>query len=90
LKRLQSSDPLHTKNESNLLLARIMVCIESFFLLAGALLFVKKIRQKAALFQFGLWDVGILQIFNSRAIILKTIVDFPEFLIQRKRSKFVP
>jgi hypothetical protein len=32
-----------------------------FFLLAGALLFDEKIRQSAALFWFGLRDVGILQ-----------------------------
>jgi hypothetical protein len=65
-----------------------MVCIESFFLLAGAFLFVKKIRQKAALFWFGLWDVVILQIFNSRAIIiLRTIVDFPALLEQGSAEK---
>jgi hypothetical protein len=32
-----------------------------FFLLAGALLFDEKTRQSAALFWFGLRDVGILQ-----------------------------
>ncbi len=50
---------------------------DPFFLLAGALLFVEKIRQRAALFWFGLWDVGI---FYSQAVILRTIVDFPVFL----------
>jgi hypothetical protein len=48
--------------------------------LAGALLFVKKIRQRAALFWFGLLDVGVLQICYSRAVIQRTIVDFPAFL----------
>jgi hypothetical protein len=45
--------------------------------LAGALLFVEKIRQRAALFWFGLRNVGI---FYSRAVIQRTIVDFPAFL----------
>jgi hypothetical protein len=51
-----------------------------FFLLAGALLFDKKIRQSAALFWFGLRVVGILQIFYTRAILQRTIVDSPAFL----------
>jgi hypothetical protein len=59
-----------------------------FFLLAGALLFVKKIRQRAALFWFGLRDVGL---FYSRAVIQSTIVDFPAFfMVRRKRLQFVP
>ncbi len=33
----------------------------------------------AALFWFGLRDVGILQIFYSRAVIQRTIVDFTVF-----------
>jgi hypothetical protein len=45
--------------------------------LASALLFVEKIRQRAALFWIGLQDVGI---FYLRAAIQKTIVDFPAFL----------
>jgi hypothetical protein len=49
--------------------------------LAGTLLFVEKICQRAALFWFGLRDVGILQIFCSRAVIQRTIVvDFLAFL----------
>jgi hypothetical protein len=48
--------------------------------LAGALLLVKKFRQRAALFWFELLDVGVLQIFYSRAEIQRTIVDFPTFL----------
>jgi hypothetical protein len=54
-----------TKNASNLLLLRYTVCIESFLstVFAGTLLFDEKIRQSAALFWFGLGDVGILQIF---------------------------
>jgi hypothetical protein len=45
--------------------------------LAGALLFDEKIRQSAALFWFGLRDVGILY---SRAVIQKTIDVSPPFL----------
>jgi hypothetical protein len=48
--------------------------------LAGALLFVEKIHQRTAEFWFGLRDVGILQIFYSRAVIQRAIVDFPAFL----------
>jgi hypothetical protein len=48
--------------------------------LAGALLFDKKIRQSDALFWFGSRDVGILQIFYSRAVIQRTIVDSLAFL----------
>jgi hypothetical protein len=45
--------------------------------LAGALLFDEKIRQRAALFWFGLRDVGILY---SQAVIQKTIDVSPAFL----------
>jgi hypothetical protein len=45
--------------------------------LAGALLFNEKIRQMAALFWFGMRDVGL---FYSRAVIQRTIVDFLAFL----------
>jgi hypothetical protein len=55
--------------------------------LASALLFVEKIRQRAALIWFGLRHVGILQIFYSRAIIHKTIVDFPAFLAHGSAAK---
>jgi hypothetical protein len=48
--------------------------------LAGALLFDEKICQSAALFWFGLWDVGILQIFYSQAVIQRTIVNSLAFL----------
>jgi hypothetical protein len=48
--------------------------------LAGALLFDEKIRQSAALFWFGVRDVGYLQIFYSGAVIQRTIVDSPAFL----------
>jgi hypothetical protein len=41
---------------------------------------LKKIRQRAELFWFGLRDVGILKIFHSRAVIQRTIVDYPTFL----------
>jgi hypothetical protein len=56
--------------------------------LAGALLFVEKIPQKDTLFWFGLRDVEILQIFYSRAIIQRTIVDFPAF--SEHGLRFVP
>jgi hypothetical protein len=39
------------------------------FLLAGTLLFDEKINQNAALFWFGLWDVGLLY---SQAVIKRT------------------
>ncbi len=65
------------KNESNLLLVQITVCIESFLPISWYILFDEKLRQRTALFWFGLRDVGIL---NSRAIIQRTIVDFPAFL----------
>jgi hypothetical protein len=45
--------------------------------LAGALLFDEKIRQRAALFWFGLRDVGL---FYSRAVVQRTIFYFPAFL----------
>ncbi len=48
--------------------------------MAGGLLFHEKIRQSAALFWFGLRDVGILQIFYSRAAVQRTNVDYPAFL----------
>jgi hypothetical protein len=41
---------------------------------------LKKIRQIAALFWFGLGIVGFLQIFYSQAVIPRTIVDSPTFL----------
>ncbi len=48
-----------------------------FFLLAGALLFDEKIRQRTELFLFGLRDVGIL---HSRAVVQRTIVVSTAFL----------
>jgi hypothetical protein len=45
--------------------------------LTGALLFDEKIRQSAALFWFGLRDVGILY---SWAVIRRSIDDSPAFL----------
>jgi hypothetical protein len=47
------------------------------FLLAGALLFDEKIRQNAALFWFGLRDVGILY---SQTVIQRAIDVSPTFL----------
>jgi hypothetical protein len=48
--------------------------------MAGTHFFDEKIRQSAALISFGFWDVGILQMFYSRAINQRTIVDFPAFV----------
>ncbi len=45
--------------------------------MAGALLFDKKIRERIALFWFGLRDVGII---HSQAVIQRTIVVSPAFL----------
>jgi hypothetical protein len=55
--------------------------------LAGALLFDEKIRHSAALFWFGLQDVGILY---SQAVIQRAIDVSPAFLehSSRKRSRF--
>jgi hypothetical protein len=48
-----------------------------FFLLAGTPLFDEKIRQRTALFWFGLRDVGILY---SQAVTQRTIIVSPAFL----------
>jgi hypothetical protein len=53
--------------------------------LAGALLFDEKISQSAALFWFGLRDVGIL---HSRAVIHRTIDTFLAFLEHGLAEKF--
>jgi len=55
--------------------------------LAGTLLFDEKIHQSAALFWFGLRDVGILY---SRAVIQRKIDVFPAFLEHglAERSQF--
>ncbi len=71
------------KNDSNLLLVHIKVCIESFLPIGWRTFLDEKIRRSAALFWFGLRDVGILQIFYSRAIIQRTIVDSPAFLAEK-------
>ncbi len=58
------------------------------FLLAGTLLFDEKIRQSAALFWFGLRDVGILY---SQAVIQRTFdVSLPYFCntVRQKRLQF--
>jgi hypothetical protein len=54
--------------------------------LAGALLFDEKIRQNAALFWFGLRDVGILY---SQAAIQRTIDVSPAFLEHSSAKKIV-
>jgi hypothetical protein len=55
--------------------------------LAGALSFDKKIRQSAALFWFGLRDVGILY---SRAVIQRTIESYNTPIYETKiKSKRV-
>jgi hypothetical protein len=80
MKRLQSSGPLHTKiNPTSCLFASLFVW-NPFFRFAGALLFDEKIRRSAAPFWLGLRDVGILQIFYSRTVIQRTIVDSTAFL----------
>jgi hypothetical protein len=77
LKRLVRFEPLHTKKNPTSCLLGSRFVKNPFFLLAGALLFVENIRQRAVLFWFGLRDVGI---FYLRAIIQRTIVDFLAFL----------
>ncbi len=58
-----------------------MVCME-YFLPIGCrtFIFVEQIRQRAALFWFGLRVVGFLLTFYSRAVIQRTIVDSPAFV----------
>jgi hypothetical protein len=69
------------KNESNLLLVRIMVCKE-FFLPIGWHTFIWwKIRQRTAKFWFGLWNVGILHSWAVLQHFWSTV--------QRKRSQFL-
>jgi hypothetical protein len=58
--------------------------ILAVFLLAGALLFDEKIRQNAALFWFGLRDVGI---FYSRAVIQRLFDVSPTFLEHGSEEK---
>jgi hypothetical protein len=77
LKRLQSSEPLHTKLNPTSCLLGLRFVYNPFFLLTGARLFDEKIDQNVALFWFGLWDAGILY---SQAAIQRQIVDFPAFL----------
>jgi hypothetical protein len=77
LKRLQSSEPLHAKMNPNFCLFRSRFAKNLVFLLAGALLFDEKISQCAALFWFGLQDVGIL----CSCAVLQIIIDVsPAFL----------
>ncbi len=52
--------------------------------MADALLFDEKIRQRTALFWFGLRDVGI---FLSRAVIQRTIDVSPSFLEHSSAEK---
>ncbi len=63
--------------KSNRLFIWITVCIESFLPIGWRTFTCWKIRQRAALFWFGLRDVGI---FYSGAVIQRTIGDFPAFL----------
>jgi hypothetical protein len=57
-----------------------MVCIESCLPFGCRTFFDEKIRQRAALFGFGLQNVKILQIIHSQAVLQRIVVDFPAFL----------
>jgi hypothetical protein len=57
--------------------------------LAVTFLFFEQIGESAALFWFGLRDVGILQIFYSRTVIYRTIVDSSAFLEHGSAEKIV-
>jgi hypothetical protein len=70
LKRLQISEPLYAKMNPTSCLFGSQFAKNPVFLLAGALFFDEKIRQRTALFWFGLGDIGILY---SRAVIHRTI-----------------
>jgi hypothetical protein len=74
--RLQSSEPFHAKMNPIPCLFRI--CIESCLPIRWrTFILMQKIRQCAAIFWFGLRDVGILY---SRAVIQRTIDDSLAFL----------
>jgi hypothetical protein len=77
LKRVQSSEPINTKLPLIFSFFDRRLLLNPFFLLAGALLFDEKIR---CTIWFGMWDVRILQIFYSRAVVHRTSVDSPAFL----------
>ncbi len=67
-----SSEPL--QKWTNLLLVRITICIESFLLtMSGALFIWWKNTPKCCT----MWNVVILKIFYSLAVIQRTIVDSP-------------
>jgi hypothetical protein len=66
-----------------------MVCTKSFLPVGCTSLFDEKICQSAALFWFKLRDVGILQIFYSRAVLQRTIVGSPTFLEPGLEEKIV-
>jgi hypothetical protein len=68
------------KNVFNLFILRQVACIESFLPVGWRTFIWWKFAKSAALFWFGLRDVKILQIFYSRAVIQRTVVDFPTFL----------
>jgi hypothetical protein len=59
LKRLQNSEPLHTKINQICCLFGLQFELNPFFLLAGALSFDEKIRQRVAILWFGLRDVRV-------------------------------
>ncbi len=68
------------KNEFNLLLVRVTVCIESFLPIGWRTFIRWKNPPSAAVFWFGLRDVGNLQIFYSPAVLQRTIVYYLAFL----------
>ncbi len=81
MKGLQSSEPLHTKLPPNFCFLRHTVSKETFLPIGWRTFIDEKICQSAALCWFGLRDVGILQIFYSRAILQRTILlTRPHFL----------
>ncbi len=80
LRRVQRSEPLHTKiNPTSCLLGSWFVK-SPFFLLAVTLSFVEKIRWSAVPIWFGLRIVGFLQIFYLQAVIQRRIVDSSTYL----------
>ncbi len=86
MKRHRSSEPTHAKMNPTSCLFGSRFAENPVFLLAGALLFYGKICQSAALFWFGLRDVGILY---SGAINQRTIKISPAFLEQGSVEKIV-
>ncbi len=68
------------KNASYFLILRQTAIIESFLPIDWRTFIWWKNQPKCCTIWFGMWDARILQIFYSRAVVHRTIVDSPAFL----------